>query len=247
MDKSQLIFNGIGQNSIVKFIQRDPAKPLNYRMTMNDKAKDSAEIFIYDIIGSWGVSADQFAKDLRNLGSVRQIDLHINSDGGDVFDGRAIYSLLAQHSARIVTYIDGLAASIASLIALAGNEIRAADGSFFMIHNAWGIAIGDAGEIRKTADLLDSVNQSLIDTYVARSKMPEAEIRQLMNEETWMTANEAKERGFVDVVSEPLKIAAQIHEGFGFKNPPQALLPNRIAALEAIRRARAVMNREETP
>lgn len=246
MNNLPLIFNNVSQPSIAKLLQRDPTKPLNYRM-IEDKAKDSAEIFLYDIIGTWGISADRFSQDLRALGNVRQIDLHINSDGGDVFDGRAIYSLLVQHSARIVTYIDGLAASIASLIALAGNEVRAADGSFFMIHNAWGIAIGDSSEIRKTADLLDSVNQSIIDTYVARSKMPEAEIRQLMNDETWMPASEAKDRGFVDVVSEPLKIAAQIHESFGFKNPPQALLPNRVAALEAIRRARAVMNQNAKP
>lgn len=239
-----LFFNG----PVVKFPQRDPNKPLNYRM-VEDKAKERAEIFLYDIIGGWGISADQFAKDLRGLGDVKSIDLRINSDGGDVFDGRAIYSLLAQHSARVVTHIDGLAASIASLIALAGNEVRAADGSFFMIHNAWGLAIGDAEEIRRTANLLDSVNQSIIDTYVARSKMPEAEIRQLMNDETWMTANEAKDRGFVDVVSEPLKIAAQvqIHDSFGFKNPPQALLPNRVAALQAIQRARAVLNQEIKP
>jgi ATP-dependent protease ClpP protease subunit len=215
-------------------------------MSLNKTNKDNAEIFLYDMIGGWGITAQQFGKDLRALGEVKQIDLRINSDGGDVFDGRAIFTLLAQHPARVVTHIDGLAASIASLIALSGNEVRAADGSFFMIHNAWGVSIGDAEEMRKTADLLDSVNQSLIDTYQAKTRLDQKEIKQLMSEETWMTATEAKERGFVDVVSEPLKIAAlTIHQELGFKNPPQALLPNRVAALSAIQRARAVMNREK--
>lgn len=221
--------------------KRDKNKELNYKI-VKDSKKDSAEIFLYDIIGGWGISAQGFAKDLKDLGTIKSLDIHINSEGGDVFDGKAIFNLIAQHPARVVSHIDGLAASIASIIALAGNEIRMGEGAFFMIHNAWGVGVGDAKDLRKTADLLDSVNDSIIDTYEARSKQNRDDIISWMNDETWMTAREAKDRGFVDVISEPLKIAAQIQEPRLFRHPPSNLLPNRIAAFEAIQKGRNLIS-----
>lgn len=240
------IFNQVSasafNSNILQFKPRDPNKPLNYKMQVNNK-KDTAEIQMYDMIGMWGISADQFGRDLKALGDVKHINLHISSDGGDVFEGRAIFSLLVQHPARVVSHIDGLAASIATLIALAGNEVRMADGSFFMIHNAWGVGIGDSRDLRKLADLLESVNGSLLDTYQAKTKLERDKLIQMMDDETWMTANEAKDYGFADVVSEPLKVAASIQDPSPFKRPPAALLPNTVAAVEAIQRARAVMGR----
>lgn len=209
-------------------------RPLNYKM--NTKA-ERGEIYLYDIIGSgWfgGISAKQFATDLKGLGSVKTIDLRINSDGGDVFDGRTMYSLLAEHSARIVVHVDGLAASIASLIAMAGDEIRMADGSFMMIHNAWGVAIGDAAEMRRMSDLLTSVSATLIDTYAARTQSEADKVKTWMDAETWMTAAEAKERGFCDVMDEPVKAAASVSDPSRFKNLPAVLRPKRAAALAAI-------------
>jgi ATP-dependent protease ClpP protease subunit len=232
--------------SIIKFPKafepRDKNRPLDYKVEITNAKSQIADIFIYDMIGGWGITAENFAKDLKLLGDVKTINLHINSDGGDVFDGRAIFSLLVQHSARVVTHVDGLAASISSLIALAGNEVRMADGSFFMIHNAWGVGIGEAKDLRKVADLLDSVNNSIIDTYQSRSGKSREEIVSWMDAETWMTATEAKTNGFADVVSEPLKVAAQLSDPYSFKRPPSALMPNRVSALSSIQKAREIIN-----
>jgi ATP-dependent Clp protease protease subunit len=112
----------------------------------------------------------KFADDLKALGNVKTIDLRINSEGGSVFDGKAMYTQLVEHKAKVITHIDGLAASAASFIAMAGDEIEIAEGGFVMIHNAWLFAMGDARELRRTADLLDTVNGTIIDVYVARTK-----------------------------------------------------------------------------
>ena len=227
-------------------------RPVNYRMAAK---AERGEIFLYDIIGSsWfgGISADQFRRDLRAMGAVKTIDLHINSDGGDVFDGRAIYSLLQEHEARIVVHVDGLAASIASLIAMAGDEIRMGEGTFMMIHNAWGVSVGESKEMRRTADLLDSVTSQIRDTYATRTGNTDAQLRTWMDEETWLTAADAKANGFADVVAEPVKAAALVIRDLvpakggrtvraeeRFRHLPAPLRPNRAraeAAIAALRR-----------
>jgi ATP-dependent protease ClpP protease subunit len=199
---------------------------------------DRGEIQLYGVIGEsfWteGITLKQFAKDLKSLGKVSHIDLRINSDGGDVFDGRGMYSLLAEHQAKIVVHVDGLAASIASLIAMAGDEIRMADGAFMMIHNPWGGAIGDAKEMRRMADLLDSVRDTLVTTYMARTNNKREKIVAWMDDETWMPADEAKKNGFADVVAEPVKAAARVTKPEIYKNLPSAFRPNRLAAARAI-------------
>lgn len=206
--------------------------PAGYRMVARGK---TGEIYLYGVIGqtffSEGVSATQFKNDLKALGDVTQIDLRINSDGGDVFEGRTMYSLLSEHKARIVVHVDGIAASIASLIAMAGDEILMGDGSFMMIHNAWGMAMGDAQEMRRSADLLDTVSGSLLDTYVARTGNVAADVKKWMNAETWMTAQEAVDKGFATSVVEPLRIAASVRHPKFFKKLPAALQPRRAAAL----------------
>jgi ATP-dependent Clp protease protease subunit len=227
--------------TVHQFPQPRGSRALNYRMAAKG---DSAEIFIYDIIGaSWfgGISAQQFAQDLRALGAVKTIDLRINSDGGDVFDGRAIYTNLAQHPARVVAHVDGLAASIASLIAMSANEIRMADGSYMMIHNAWGVSIGGSDEMRRTADLLDSVSGSIAETYAARTKNDRAKIDQWMADETWFTAAEAVDANFADVLDEPVRAAASVRDPAMFRNLPAALQPNRVAASAAMTRLRAAI------
>jgi ATP-dependent Clp protease protease subunit len=219
----------------------------NYRMAAK---ADRGEVYLYDIIGAgWlgGISAKQFAKDLKALGAVKTIDVRINSDGGDVFDGRAMYTLLAEHPARIVVHVDGLAASIAALIAMAGDEVRMAEGTMLMIHNAWGLAIGEAKEMRQTADLLDSVSATIRDTMAKRSGNTPDDVQAWMDAETWMTADVAKDRGFADVVTGKVKAAAMVRDlvhaesGYRvaaatrFKHIPAALRPNRAAALSIIR------------
>lgn len=114
---------------------------------------NEADVLIYEDVGdSWfgGVSAKQFADDLKALGKVDTINLRLNSAGGDVFDGLAIYRQLVDHPARVITHIDGIAASIASVIAMAGTEIRIAEAGFLMIHDAWGMQMGNADDMRRT-------------------------------------------------------------------------------------------------
>lgn len=210
------------------------ARPLNYSV----KAKaDAGEICLYDIIGAgWfgGISATQFAVDLKALGPVKTIDLRINSDGGDVFEGRAIAARLNEHSARIVVHVDGLAASIASIIAMTGDEIRMADGSYMMIHNAAGGCLGGAEDMERMAGLLRSVDGTLVDTYVAHTGNTAAAVQAWMEAETWFTAKEAVANGFADIVDEPVKAAASVRDPAVFRNLPAALRPRRAAALKTI-------------
>ena len=208
---------------------------------MKAKGNTSAEIFIYGDIGEsfWGdgVSAKKFAEDLRALGDkITHIDLHINSDGGVVTDARAMYNLLVQHKARVVSHVDGIAASAASFLAMAGDEIIIAEGGFFMIHNARTIAAGEAKDFRQIADVLETVNGTIIDTYVARTGKDAAQVKKWMDAETWFTGKEAVEHGFADRMVENMRVAASISDRHSFKNLPAALRPGRAAAAALIAR-----------
>src|ERR1019366_1254050 len=153
------------------------------------------------------------------------IDLRINSPGGNVFEGLTIYNLLASHPAKVAVHIDGLAASIASVIAMAGNTIEIADNGMLMIHNAWGVGIGQASDLRKTASVLDSVTGNIAGIYAKRASAPDlGEIQDLMDAETWMTASEAKDCGLVDCIVDNMAIAACAFDPkrFKFKNTPKA-------------------------
>ena len=193
---------------------------------------DKAEIWIYEQIGEdfWtggGVTAKSFQKELAGI-KASQIDLHINSPGGEVFDGITIYNLIKQHPANVTAHIDGLAASIASVIALAGDTVIMAENALFMIHNPWGFAMGDASEMRKTADLLDKIGGSLVTAYSSKSGKSDDEISALMDSETWMTAQEAKDAGFIDEISEQMDLAAcakfiPAMQKAKFKNIPENL------------------------
>lgn len=168
---------------------------------------NSATISIYDEIGAWGVSASDFISDLKSLGDVSDLEIHINSAGGNVFDGMAIYNNLKSHKAQKTVYVDGLAASMASVIAMAGDLIVMPENSMMMIHNPWTMAAGDAEELRKNADLLDQVKKSLITAY-RRSGKSDQEISDIMDAETWYTGSEAVEQGFADETTEAVAIAA---------------------------------------
>lgn len=188
---------------------------------------EEAEIWLYDEIGEgWfsGVTAKQFIKDLKSLGKVKKIHLHLNSPGGDVFEGMAIYNSLKSHKARKYVSIDGLAASIASIIAMAGDEITMAMNSMMMIHEAWTYAVGPASELRHAADMIEKVNETIIATYLNRTKIDREKIIELMKNETWMTANEASNFGFIDKISSPIQIAAHLDlKKFKYRNIPDNL------------------------
>ena len=190
------------------------------------KTNDTAEISIYDEIGFWGVTAKSFARDLKALGNnLKQIDLHIHSPGGDVFDGIAIYNLLKNHPANKTVYIDGLAASMASVIAMAGNEIIMPENAMMMIHKPWGIQGGDADDMRKYADLLDKVENTLIPAYAEKTGKSNEELAAMLAEETWLTASECIEHGFADKLAEPLVAMASIqsHKLEDYTNMPKSM------------------------
>lgn len=192
-----------------------------------------ATVYVYDYIGGWdGISARDLVPQLQAL-DVDTIHLRINSPGGDVFEGVTLFNAFRQHRAKVVTHIDGLAASIASVIALAGDEVRIGPGAFFMIHDPWVVAIGTAAELRQTADTVDKVSEaSVIATYVQASGVEREQIVSWMAEETWFSADEAVEHGFADAIDEAIEAEASV-DGFdlsGFRRTPAALLERRTAA-----------------
>lgn len=200
-------------------------------MKIKNKGKGKAEILIYEEIGEgWfgGIGAKRFAEDVKALGDVSEINVRINSDGGNVFDGIAMYNTLIRNKARIVVDIDGLAASIASVLAMAGDEINIASNGTLMIHNPWAVAAGYADEIRKQAELLDQVRDQLIDTYARQASISKERIGELMNDESWLTADQAIEHGFVHNITGEIQIAAANFKMLNkFKNTPQTLLDNK--------------------
>ena len=167
---------------------------------------DETTIYLYDVIDNWyGIDSENFIKTLNDISS-SVIHLRINSPGGDVFDARAINTALKQHKAKVVAHIDGLAASAATYVALGADEVHIAEGAFFMIHKGWTIALGNADDFKKTASLLDKVDDSIAGDYQAKTGIERSELISMMADETWMTATEALEKGFVDTVFDGDKV-----------------------------------------
>ncbi|MEX9784919.1 ClpP-like prohead protease/major capsid protein fusion protein [Providencia manganoxydans] len=177
---------------------------------MKATSETSADIYIYDEIGGWGISARRFTEDLISLGNINHINLHIHSPGGEVFEGIAIYNQLKNHNATITVYIDGLAASMASVIAMVGTEIIMPTNAMMMIHKPWGVSWGDANDMRDYADLLDKVESVLIPAYMEKTGKTKEEIEAMLGEETWLTAEECVEHGFANTVIEPVKAMASL-------------------------------------
>lgn len=195
------------------------------RQAKIEQAGREATVYIYDIIGeSWagGVSAREFVPQLVAL-DVDTIHLRINSPGGDVFDGRAIATAIAQHPARVVAHIDGQAASAATYVALAADEVEIAEGGFFMIHNAWTIALGNANDFEATAGILRKVDASIVADYQRKTGQKPETLAEWMDAETWFTAEEAVEHGFVDRVIPGQKAAKNQWNLTAYGNAPAAL------------------------
>lgn len=191
----------------------------------------AAEVQIYEEIGGWGISAKEFAQDLKDLGPVSEISLRINSPGGSVFDGNAIFNQLKQHKARVTAHIDGLAASMASVIAMAADHIIMPENALMMIHNPWTVSIGNAEELRKDADLLDTIKRTLLTAY-GRSAMTDDEISQMMDAETWLTGADAVEMGFADELEEEVAMAAcaKFEQLAQFTKTPEIITPSSAVA-----------------
>lgn len=174
-------------------------------------ARGVVDLMLYGDIGAWGISANQFARDLKALGDVSQINLHVHSPGGDVFEGMAMYNLLKNHPARVEGTVDGLAASMGSVVLMAADVIRIPANAMIMVHKPWGIQGGDAEEMRRYADLLDKVEDSLVAAYTSKTGKTVDEVKALLAAETWMTGAEAVELGFADSLVDALETFAKLN------------------------------------
>jgi ATP-dependent Clp protease protease subunit len=196
---------------------------------------ETAELYIYSEIGEdvWGesLSATDFKEELDNLGSVSNLNIYINSPGGSVFDGLAIHNMLKRHKAYKKVFVDGLAASIASVIALAGDEVIIPENAFFMIHMPMSGVYGNAKEFREMADTLDKISEGIVNIYEEKTEMPREELIAKMEAETWMTGADAKGFGFATEVVEEKKIAA-CFDMKNYKNIPDFLMKQDIEPVE---------------
>ncbi len=190
--------------------------------TLKNQTNKPVELLIYDVIGDWqGLSAKELVNELKAV-DTDELVVRINSPGGSVFDGIAIYNALRYHPANIHVRIEGLAASIASVIAMAGDIITMAENSLMMIHNPLGWVGGEAEDMRRTADMLDKATEAIALAYSGKSGSPLEDITPLMASETWFTAKEAHEHGLIDFVDQPVQLAASLDLSI-FQNVPDEL------------------------
>tara|TARA_R100001530_G_scaffold45609_1_gene34369 strand:- start:232 stop:1242 length:1011 start_codon:yes stop_codon:yes gene_type:complete len=181
-----------------------------------ESSTDVVDVYIFDEVGTFGINAQSFIEEIKSYKG-QPMDLHLNCVGGDVFEGMAIYNVIKKRKAKTTVYIEGIAASMGSVIALAADEVIMAENSLFMIHNAFGGAMGEADEMRKTAAVLDKISNEIADIYTKKTNLPFGRIKEMMDEETWLNANEAFELGFVDSISDAIKVAAK-YDISKFKN-----------------------------
>ena len=175
---------------------------------IKNKSSEVADVYLFNDIGTFGITAQNFIDEIKEYEDT-ELNIHINSLGGEVFEGMAIYSIIQRRKAKTTVYIEGIAASIASVIALAADEVIMSENSLLMIHNAWGGTQGEAKDMRKQAEILEKITNEIAEVYVKKTKIPYNEIVEMMDEETWLTAEEAVALGFVDSISEPIKVAAK--------------------------------------
>lgn len=201
------------------------------KCSITNNGNGQAEICLYDEIDSFfGVGARQFNEQLTALGEVNQITLRINSPGGSVWEGMAVLAMLQNHKAKIITRVEGIAASMASIVAMAGDVIEMPENAFMMIHNPADWVAGGSEEFRKKADVLDQVKAALVGIYAQRTGRTPEEISAWMDEETWMDGTTCLERGFCTNVLPSVTIAASLTANQFRKTPVglvvQSPLPN---------------------
>lgn len=225
-------------------------KPLTIRM----KADDVAEILLYDVVGMdffGGISAKEFRKQIKGI-KAKTLNLRINSPGGSVTEAAAMLNALDEFKGEIEVDIDGLAASAASVIAMAGDVIRIASNGLVMIHNPYSGVVGFADDMRREADLLDKVKEQILDTYARKAKADRNEVSAWMDAETWFTGQEAVDAGLADAINEPVKAAAMVDASkffakLGYKRAPEIKdagpSPDVLAALEETRKRREIAAR----
>lgn len=161
---------------------------------------DASHVYVYDVIDAWwGASATGLLTAFASVGK-GDVHLHINSPGGDVFEARAMAAIVVAHPGNVAVHIDGLAASAATYLALSGNTVSMTQGGMLMVHESWTLAYGNKGELRKTANLLDQIDDTIIADYTRRTGKTAAEVRAWVEAETWFQAEQALELGFIDAI-----------------------------------------------
>ncbi len=222
-----LVFNKIEMPEGLAQQQRKPffnrATGLRFEV---QAAADVTVVTLYDEIGFWGVTAKRFNETLAQVKTPKAV-LKINSPGGDVFDGIAMHNDLADHPAEWTVQVTGLAASAASIVAMAGDRIEVGANAFVMIHNAWSIALGNKHDFRETADLLAEIDDALANTYVARTKKKYEDVVSMMDAETWLNGTQAVAEGFADATfgtGKEDEKAKALFDLSVFKNAPKELI-----------------------
>lgn len=203
-----------------------------YRITAvaEDEAESKAiEIYIYGEIGAWGITANQFIQDLKAIDDgVSPVVAAFNTNGGDLFDGLAIHNALSRLGERCTARIDALAASAGSVAACGAHRMVMASNAMLMIHNPYTWVGGDAEDLRRVADVLDQTFEAIIAAYKAKApNIDDADLRRMVNDETWLTAQEALALGLADEVGNGVKVQACLGQGAAmarYRKTPQALL-----------------------
>jgi|TARA_R110002074_G_scaffold1973_5_gene11902 ATP-dependent Clp endopeptidase proteolytic subunit ClpP len=192
---------------------------MNWYNIKNIAESNTTEVMIYDEIGMWGVDAKSFIEEIKSIPNNNSILLRINSPGGSVIDGLAIFDALNRLPQKVTSRIEGLAASMASVIALAADEVVMSENSLFMIHNVWGMEVGGSEELRKAADFMDKLSAKLLSIYVSKTGKTEEEIQGWMDAETWFDSSEAMTAGFINSIEAPIKLAAKFDlDKLNYKN-----------------------------
>lgn len=200
------------------------------KLDLKMRGPKTAEILFYDEIGMFGITATEVVSALKDVkGKIDTLNVRIHSPGGSVFDGVAIFNALRKFDARVEVDIDGIALSIASYIALAGDVVRAVDNTQYMIHNPWVMTMGESKDLRAAADRMDAIKDDLIRVYSNKTGIGTEELAKMMDAETWLGGEDAMTLGFVDELTEALPVAAKFDGDLWtrFKNQ------DRVASLRA--------------
>lgn len=195
-------------------------------------ASGAGELYIYgDIVSYQWDDSDTTAQSFKNaldaLGDINTLNVYINSPGGSVFQGQAIYTILKRHQAAVNVHVDGVAASIASVIAMAADKVLMPRNAMMMVHNPWTYAMGNAQDLRKQADDLDKIKESLVEAYLSKTgeHLSREKLAEIMDNETWLTAQECFDYGLCDEIVEAKEIAASANTELlnMYKNVPESL------------------------
>lgn len=205
---------------------------------------DGTHVYVYDVIDSyWGASASLLVAALGDAGG-GTVHLHINSPGGDVFEARAMAAAVVGYSGDVIAHIDGVAASAATYLALSANEVRMTDGGLFMVHNSWTLAMGNASELLSTAALLEKIDGTIAADYAKKTGASAEQIKAWMDAETWFTAQEAKDAGFIDAIDASTKADKKAQWNLSaYANAPKIEQPQQQPDLNEQVSARLLHNR----